>query len=114
MTGTERGWARRELYHTNMLGRKEFIPVGIANFLHVEQLWTYSSYLHALKNVSPTPDATVPDCAQGMCVIANPVVHSILQGPCSRMYFNENTLQNINFNNFIFLSFLQLVAVAGG
>lgn len=28
------------------------MPMGITNFLNVEQLWTRSSYLHALKNVT--------------------------------------------------------------
>lgn len=28
------------------------MPVGIANFFNVEQLWTRPSYLHALRNLT--------------------------------------------------------------
>lgn len=48
-----RGWGWGALlWYTHVLGSGEFMPMGITNFLNVEQLWTRSSYLHALKNVT--------------------------------------------------------------
>lgn len=39
---------------------------------------------------SPTPNATAPDRAQCMFVTADRLVHSTLQGPCSRLYSSKN------------------------
>ena len=101
-------------WYTNILGSGEFMSVGITNFLNVEQLWTCSSYLHALKNVtalqvqSQMPLSQMVRC---MCVTAHPLAHSTVQGPCSKIYSNEDTLQstNFNFNLTLFFSFLLLL-----
>lgn len=95
-------------WYANILGSGEFTPAGIANFLNVEQLRTCSSYLHALKNVTALQVPNQMPLSQSMCVTADPPAHSTVQGPCSRRYSKEHTLQSIHFNDFIYLPFLLL------
>lgn len=74
------------------------MPVGITNFLNVEQLWTRSSYLHALKNVTASQvqkQMPLSLTGQPVCVAAEPRAHSMVQGPRSQIESNEDTLQSI-------------------
>lgn len=89
------------------------MPVGITNFLNVEQLWTCSSYLHALKNVTASQvkkQMPLSQTWEPMCVTAEPPAHSTVQSLALRhILMRIHCKVFMNFNDFISLSFLLLL-----
>ena len=80
------------------------MPVGITNFLNVEQLWTCSSYFHALKNVTASQvKKQMPQSQTGepMCVTAEPPAHSTVQSLALRhILMRMHCKVFMNFNDY--------------